>query len=458
MGFREEADSMGTVKVPEDAYYGAQTKRAVDNFSVSGLTFPIPFIRAIALIKKYAAQVNRDLGILSTELSPAIMQAAQEVLDGTFDEQFVVDVFQTGSGTSTNMNVNEVIAGRANEIITGNIGGKSPVHPNDHVNLGQSSNDVIPSAIHIAALISIRNSLLPSLEKLCQGLREKSLEFAGVAKIGRTHLQDAVPITLGQEFSGYARQVELGIERLRSMEPRLAELALGGTAVGTGLNTHAEFARRVIALIAKETGAAFFEAKNHFEAQAAQDAAVEASGALKTIAVSLMKIANDIRWLSSGPQCGIGEIILPDLQPGSSIMPGKVNPVIPEVVLQAAAQVIGNDAAITTGGQGGNFELNTMLPLIAYNLLQSIEILAAAVNSFAEKCVSGIKVNKEQCAFTVDKSIALITQLGSVIGYDKAAALAREAQEIGKPLREVALKNRVLAEEELDRLFAGRSS
>ena len=458
MSFREETDSMGTVNVPEDAYYGAQTKRAVDNFPISGLCFPLSFIKAIALIKKYAAQVNRDLGLLSPELAPAVMQAAQEVIDGTFDEQFVVDVFQTGSGTSTNMNVNEVIAGRANEIITGSIGGKSPVHPNDHVNCGQSSNDVIPSAIHIAAFISIRAELLPSLEKLCRSLQEKELEFSGIAKIGRTHLQDAVPVTLGQEFSGYARQVELAIERITGMEPRLAELALGGTAVGTGLNTHAEFARRVIALIAQETACPFIEAKNHFAAQAAQDSAVEASGVLKTDAVSLMKIANDIRWLASGPRCGIGEIMIPDLQPGSSIMPGKVNPVLPEVMMQVAAQVIGNDAAITIGGQGGNFELNTMLPLIAYNLLQSIGILAAAVNAFAEKCVDGIIANKEKCASTVDKSIALVTPLVPVIGYDTAAAIAKEARETGKTIREVALQNRILSEKELDRLLADSGS
>jgi fumarate hydratase, class II len=458
MKYREEQDSMGAVNVPEDAYYGAQTKRALDNFPISGLTLPLSFIKAVALIKKYAAQVNRDLGLLSPELAPAIMQAAQEVIDGTFDEQFEIDVFQTGSGTSTNMNVNEVIASRANEIITGSIGGKSPVHPNDHVNCGQSSNDVIPSAMHIAALISIRADLLPSLEKLHRGLQDKELEFAGVAKIGRTHLQDAVPVTLGQEFSGYSRQIELAVERIRNTETRLAELALGGTAVGTGLNTHAEFARRVIAHIAQETESPFREAKNHFAAQAAQDSAVEASGVLKTVAVSLMKIANDIRWLSSGPRCGIGEIILPDLQPGSSIMPGKVNPVMPEVVLQVAAQVIGNDAAITTGGQGGNFELNTMLPLIAYNLLQSIRILAAAVSSFAEKCVGGITAHRERCASTVDASTALVTPLVPVIGYDTAAAIAREARETGRTIREVALKHRVLPEKDLDKLLAGSSS
>lgn len=453
MGFREEVDSMGTVKVPEDAYYGAQTQRAIENFSISSLTFQPVFIKAVALIKKHAAQINQECGLLPLDVSMAIVQAAQEVMDGTFDDQFAVDVFQTGSGTSTNMNVNEVIAGRANEIITGNIGGKSPVHPNDHVNLGQSSNDVIPSALHISAFISIKNRLLPALQNLHESLKNKADEFKDIVKIGRTHLQDAVPVTLGQEFGGYARQVELAIERLQSIEPRLAELALGGTAVGTGMNTHPEFARRVIACIAQETGCPFVEAKNHFEAQAAQDAAVETSAVLKTVAVSLTKIANDIRWLASGPRCGIGEIVLPDLQPGSSIMPGKVNPVMPEVILQVAAQVIGNDAAITIGGQAGNFELNTMLPLIAYNLLQSIEMLASAVNVFTEKCVDGIIANKEKCAATVDKSIALVTKLVPLIGYDKAAALAREAWETGTSVREIALKRNILAEEELNKLF-----
>jgi fumarate hydratase class II len=453
MGFREEVDSMGTVKVPEDAYYGAQTQRAIENFPISGLTFQPVFIKAVALIKKHAAQINQECGLLPLDVSMAIVQAAQEVMDGTFDDQFAVDVFQTGSGTSTNMNVNEVIAGRANEIITGNIGGKSPVHPNDHVNLGQSSNDVIPSAIHISAFISIKNRLLPALQNLHESLKNKADEFKDIVKIGRTHLQDAVPVTLGQEFGGYARQVELAIERLHSIEPRLAELALGGTAVGTGMNTHPEFARRVIACIAQETGCPFVEAKNHFEAQAAQDAAVETSAVLKTVAVSLTKIANDIRWLASGPRCGIGEIVLPDLQPGSSIMPGKVNPVMPEVILQVAAQVIGNDAAISIGGQAGNFELNTMLPLIAYNLLQSIEMLASAVNVFTEKCVDGIIANKEKCAATVDKSIALVTTLVPLIGYDKAAALAKEAWETGTTVREIALKRNILAEEELNKLF-----
>ncbi|RPJ20924.1 MAG: class II fumarate hydratase, partial [Desulfobacteraceae bacterium] len=367
--------------------------------------------------------------------------------------QFVVDVFQTGSGTSTNMNVNEVVAGRANELLTGKRGGKSPVHPNDHVNLGQSSNDVIPSAIHIAALLEIRNQLLPALDLLRKELEGKSVAFRHIRKIARTHLQDAVPMSLGQEFSGYARQAELGVERLQAVGERLSELALGGTAVGNGLNAHPEFASRVIEAISWETGVTFKEAKNHFEAQAAQDAVVETSGVLKTIAVSLVKIANDIRWLASGPRCGIGEITIPSLQPGSSIMPGKVNPVIPEMVLQVSAQVIGNDAAITQGGQAGNFELNVMLPLMAYDLIQSIQLLTGAARSLAEKCVRGIEANKEKCVSNLEQSLALATAFVPAIGYDRAASLAKEAYEKKKTIREVALEKRVLSEEEIRRIL-----
>ena len=369
---RQEEDAFGPILVPEEAYYGAQTQRAIANFPVSGLTLPTAFIRTLGLVKHYAAAVNRELGLLDGTLAEAISRAAREVVAGKFDRQFLVDVFQTGSGTSTNMNANEVIAGRANEILTGTKGGKSPVHPNDHVNLCQSSNDVIPTVIHIAALTEIKQQLMPALSVLHRSLEQKSQQFRDILKMGRTHLQDAIPIRLGQEFSGYARQVELAIRRLKATEESLAELALGGTAVGNGVNAHPEFARRMIALLSAATGCSFIEAGNHFEAQAAQDAAAETSGALKSVAVSLGKIANDLRWLASGPRCGLGEINLPALQPGSSIMPGKVNPVIPEVVLQVAAQVIGNDTAITLGCQGGCFELNTMLPLIAYNLLQSI--------------------------------------------------------------------------------------
>jgi fumarate hydratase class II len=388
MKYRKEKDTMGTVLVPETAYYGPQTQRAVDNFPIGALKLPASFNHALARLKKCAASVNQELGLLDSKLADAIAAAAQEVIEGQFDDQFVVNVFQTGSGTSTNMNMNEVLACRANEILTGKKSGKSPVHPNDHVNLGQSSNDVIPSVIHIAALVTIREHLIPSLDLLQLSLAKKAKEFADIHKIGRTHLQDAVPMLLGQEFSGYARQVELGIKRITAVEERLCELALGGTAVGTGVNAHPEFADRVIVLLSSQTNISFQEAANHFEAQASQDAAVETSGVLKTLAVSLVKIANDLRWLASGPRCGIGEINLPSLQPGSSIMPGKVNPVIPEAVLQVAAQVMGNDTTIMMAGQAGNFELNTMLPVTAYNLLQSIDLLASAADVFQKNVLT----------------------------------------------------------------------
>jgi len=453
MNYRDEKDSMGTVRVPEDAYYGSQTQRAVENFPISDLRLPAAFIYALALVKKCAARVNDSLGLLATELAPAIAHAAHEVMAGRFDDQCVVDIFQTGSGTSTNMNMNEVVAARANEILTGKKGGRSPVHPNDHVNLGQSSNDVIPSVIHIAALTLIDRRLIPALESLKGSLAAKAREFEDVKKLGRTHLQDAVPLSLGQEFSGYTRQIELGIERIRAVAPRLAELALGGTAVGSGLNAHPDFARQVIELIAAHTGLPFAEAVNHFAAQAAQDAAVETSGALKTLAVSLVKIANDIRWLASGPRSGIGEITIPALQPGSSIMPGKVNPVIPEAVMQVAAQVMGNDTTITMGGQAGNFELNVMLPVIAYNLLQSISTLASVSEAFSKKCISGIRANREACAAYIEKSLALVTGLVPKIGYDQAAALAKKAYESGKTIRQVATEESILPAAELDELL-----
>jgi len=453
MEYRKEQDSMGIVNVPENAYYGSQTQRAVDNFPVSGLRLPTALIHALALIKKYAARVNDTLGLLDAQLAQAIAQAAQDVMDGRFDDQFVVDVFQTGSGTSTNMNMNEVVASRANEILTGKKGGRSPVHPNDHVNMGQSSNDVIPSVIHIAALTRLNSRLIPALESLKQALSAKSNEFKDIRKLGRTHLQDAVPLTLGQEFSGYARQIELGIERIRAVAPRLSELALGGTAVGSGLNAHPEFAKNVIALISERSGLPFTEAVNHFEAQAGQDAAVETSGALKTLSVSLVKIANDIRWLASGPRSGIGEITIPSLQPGSSIMPGKVNPVIPEAVIQVAAQVVGNDATITMGGQAGNFELNVMLPVMAYNLLQSISILASVTQTFAAKCIAGITANREVCAAYIEKSLALATALVPRIGYDQAAAIAKKAYETGKTIRQIALEEALMPEDELNDLL-----
>ena len=452
-GFRQEEDSMGVVLIPEEAYYGAQTQRAVENFPISGLRFPASFIRALGLIKKCAALVNRELGLLEGRAAEAMVRAAQEVADGEHGSQFVVDVFQTGSGTSTNMNANEVIAGRANEILTGKRGGRSPVHPNDHVNLCQSSNDVIPSAIHIAALTTMKGRLIPSLKRLQESLERKAEEFSRIKKIGRTHLQDAVPMTLGQEFGGYARQIELGIRRAARTEEDLSELALGGTAVGTGLNAHPDFAPKVIALINEETGCRFIEARNHFEAQSARDAAVEASGAMKTLAVSLIKMANDVRWLASGPRGGLGEIILPALQPGSSIMPGKINPVLPEAVIQVAAQVAGNDAAITLSGQAGSFELNTMLPVIAHNLLQSIDILGATAGLFAEKCIRGIVVRDETEASLLERSLSLAAYLTPAIGYDQAASIAEEAHRTGKTIREVALFRGVLSEEELEKLL-----
>jgi fumarate hydratase class II len=453
MKYREEKDSMGTVRVPEDAYYGSQTQRAVENFPISGLRFAPEFIHALALVKKCSARANDTLDLLESKLAAAIAHAAHEVMEGRFDHQFVLDIFQTGSGTSTNMNMNEVVASRANEILTGKKGGRFPVHPNDHVNLGQSSNDVIPSVIHIAALTLIHSRLIPSLEALEKALAAKSREFEDVKKLGRTHLQDAVPMSLGQEFSGYARQMELGIERIQAVDQRMRELALGGTAVGSGLNAHPDFAKIVITHIAEHTGLPFCEAVNHFEAQAAQDAAVETSGALKTLAVSLVKIANDIRWLASGPRSGIGEITIPSLQPGSSIMPGKVNPVIPEAVIQVAAQVVGNDTAITMGGQAGNFELNVVLPVIAYNLMQSISILASVTTAFNEKCIAGITANRETCAAYIEKSLALVTGLVPKIGYDQAAAIAKKAYETGRTIREIAMEESILSESELVELL-----
>ena len=447
---------MGAVFVPEDAYFGPQTQRAVENFPISGLRLPMALIRSLALIKKCAARINGELGLIDARMSAAIAQAAQEIIDGAFENQFVVDVFQTGSGTSTHMNVNEVIASRANEIITGKRGGKSPVHPNDHVNPGQSSNDIMPSALHISARVSLSGQLVPSLERLHTALSERALAFADVKKIGRTHLQDAVPMTLGQAFSGYARQIELGCRRVAAVDERLASLALGGTAVGTGLNAHPEFAGKVISLISTETGLMFRESENHFEAQATQDTAVETSGALKTIAVSLVKIANDIRWLASGPRCGLGEINIPALQPGSSIMPGKVNPVIPEAVIQVSAQVIGNDLTIMMGGQAGNFELNAMLPVIAYNLLQSIRLLGSVINVFTDKCIKGITANREVCAANIEKSLALATGLVPYIGYDRAAALAKKAHATGRTIREVVHGEGVLPENVLRRVLENR--
>ena len=453
MGFREEKDTMGIVLVPESAYYGAQTARAAENFPISSMRLPREFIYALALVKKCAAQINAELGLLDEYMAEAIERAAGEVMGAKYADQFIVDVFQTGSGTSTNMNMNEVLATRANELLTGEKVTKSPVHPNDHVNKGQSSNDVIPTALHVAALQLIQSGLLPALKSLRQTLAEKASEFMDIHKIGRTHLQDAVPMTLGHEFSGYARQIALGIERIESVIPHLEELALGGTAVGSGLNAHPQFAARTIRRMSDQTGLGFREAENHFEAQAARDAAVETSGMLKTVAVSLVKIANDVRWLASGPRCGLGEINIPSLQPGSSIMPGKVNPVIPEAVIQVAAQVVGNDTAITMGGQAGNFELNVMIPVMAHNLLQSIRLLTSGVEVFKEKCIRGITANRETCATNIEKSLAMVTGLVPYIGYEKAAAIAKEAYESGRTVREVAADKQLIPETDLNRIL-----
>jgi fumarate hydratase class II len=454
--FRLESDSMGEMRVPASAYYGAQTARAVENFPISNFRFSRTFIRALGLIKKHAALVNQSLGLLDAKIADAIVCAAQEVTDGGLDAQFVVDIFQTGSGTSTNMNANEVIANRATELLGGKVGDKL-VHPNDHVNRGQSSNDVIPTAIHLAALLDIDAQLLPALKELYAALAQKAREFNDILKIGRTHLQDATPMRLGQEFSGYASQVEHGLARLESIRPHLSELALGGTAVGTGLNTHPEFARRVIDGISRETGLKLREAPNHFEAQATRDACVEASGALKTIAVSLLKIANDLRWLGSGPRLGLGELKLPATQPGSSIMPGKVNPVMSEMLIQVGAQVIGNDATITFSGAFGNFELNTMLPVIGYNLLQSIELLANGSRVFARRCVAGLEADAEKCESNIERSLAMCTALAPVIGYDKAAHIAKVAYQTDRTVRDVARELSGLDEPTLTRLLNPRS-
>lgn len=449
---RVEKDSMGAMEVPADACYGAQTRRAELNFQISSLRFPRGFIRAMGLIKKAAAQVNMDLGLLSPELGEPIVRAAQLVADGKADDQFVVDIFQTGSGTSTNMNANEVVAGLANEMLTGTRGGKSPVHPNDAVNMGQSSNDVIPSAIHVSALEAIRKRLIPAWNDLRQKLLEKAEEFDDVVKIGRTHLQDAVPIRLGQEFSGYAAQAEHAASRLERAGEALAELAIGGTAVGTGINTHAEFPQRMAAALARETGLPFRPASNTFEAMANRDAAVEVSGALKTAAISLSNIANNIRWLASGPRCGIAEIKIPELQPGSSIMPGKVNPVIPEAVMMVAAQIVGNDASIAwANALGSNFDLNVMMPVLAFNLLQSIELLTNAAGHLANKCVAGIEADAQRCAELIERSLAMCTALAPRLGYDAAAKIAKIAYAEGRTVREVANQ---LADKSADEIVA----
>lgn len=449
---RIEKDSLGEMQVPINAYYGAQTARAVENFPISGLAFPRRFIYALGLIKRACARANIELGDLDERLGGAILQAATEVSEGRWDAEFVIDIFQTGSGTSTNMNANEVIANRAAEILGAARGGKA-VHPNDHVNMSQSSNDVIPTAIHIAAATAITDDLIPALGRLHETLTAKAAEFDPIIKSGRTHLMDATPIRLGQEFSGYAEQVSKGIKRATHAREALLDLALGGTAVGTGINRRPPFPAKAIAYLAADTGLEFREACNHFEAQGARDGCVEASGELKTIACSLMKIANDIRWLSSGPRTGLAEITLPATQPGSSIMPGKVNPVMCEAVTMVAAQVIGYDATIAVCGMMGNFELNVMMPVMAYDLLQAIHLLSSVSRVFADRCVAGITANIERCQETVERNLAICTALAPRIGYDKAAAISKEAFATGRTVREVARAWKVLPDDEIDALL-----
>jgi len=449
---RVERDSMGEMNVPADAYYGASTRRAVLNFPHSDLRFPRDFIAALGLVKQSAAAVNKASGTLDARVADAIIEAAGEVAEGLHDSQFVVDIFQTGSGTSTNMNANEVIANRAIEILGGKRGDRRLVHPNDHVNMGMSSNDAIPTAIHLAALIGIHQRLLPALERLGKSLSAKAGEFWGVVKTGRTHLQDATPIRLGQEFSGYAGQVERARERVLHAAERLSQVALGGTAVGTGLNAPPDFARTVLAEVTARTGITVQETTNHFQAQSTIDEVVDASGALKTVAVSLLKIANDIRWLGSGPRAGLGEIALPEVQPGSSIMPGKVNPVIAEAVAMACAQVIGNDVTVTVAGQSGNFELNVMMPVAAYNLLQSISLMAGVCDNFASSCIDGLKATARGPEM-VEQGLMLCTALVPEVGYDAAAAIAKQAAAEGKTVRAVAREQTNLSESELERIL-----
>jgi fumarate hydratase class II len=446
---RIERDSMGEMTVPAAAYYGAQTARAVETFSISRLRFSRRFLRALGLAKAAAARANQQLGLLDPERARVVIAAAQEVADGRLDAEFVVDVFQSGSGTSTNMNANEVIANRALELLGAARGATARIHPNDHVNMGQSTNDVFPTAIHVAALGAITEDLIPALGELADAFAAKAAEFADVVKAGRTHLQDAVPITIGQEFSGYASTVRLGITRLEAARPRLAELAIGGTAVGTGLNAAPRFANLVIAELNGMTGLGFRRASNPFEAMQNRDAAVETSGALKTIAVGLFKIANDLRLLASGPRTGLAEIELPATQPGSSIIPGKVNPVIAEAVNMVAARVIGNDATITVAGLNGSLDLNVMMPVIANDLLESIEIMAGAARVFARRCVSGITVNVERCREYAEATPALVTAIAPVVGYDMAAELFKKAMAEGKPIRQVIMEEKALPPERL---------
>jgi fumarate hydratase class II len=448
---RIESDSMGTMEVPVDALYGASTQRAVINFPVSGYRFGREFIRALAMIKWAAAEANFELNRLDEEKTNLIATAAREVMEGKHDQHFPLDVFQTGSGTSTNMNVNEVIANRCSQLAGQLIGSKKPVHPNDHVNMSQSSNDVIPTAIHVAVGERIRKYLAPALEFLQEALEKKALEFWDVIKIGRTHLMDATPVRLGQEFSGYAKQIEYARLRAGNAIAALEELPIGGTAVGTGLNAHPDFAGIVVRHLENQTGVFWKEARNHFEAQSAKDALVQASGQLKTIATSLFKIANDLRWLGSGPRTGIGELLLPETQPGSSIMPGKVNPVICESVMQVCARVFGNDVTVTWAASNGNFELNTMMPVLAHAMLESCRLLANVVEVFRTKCVEGLQANKARCGELVERSMAMVTSLAPIIGYDKAAEIAKESARTGRTVREICKEWQILPEAELQK-------
>jgi len=453
---RTERDALGEFAVPAAAYYGIDTARAAANFPISGERMPRALIRALGMLKAGAARANRDLGLIGDDLARAVQTAAEEVANGQWDEQFIVDVFQTGSGTSTNMNANEVIANRANELLGGGpLGVYRPVHPNDHVNRGQSSNDVIPTAIHLAAITEIRQRLLPGLYRLEASLQRKSSEFDDVVKTGRTHLMDATPIRLGQEFRGYAGQVERARRRVTLAGEALREVALGGTAVGTGVNTHPEFAGRVLSYVSEREKVQLSQTTNHFQAQSAIDAMVEASGQLRSASISLVKVANDIRLMGSGPRAGLGELQLPSLQPGSSIMPGKVNPVIPEAVIQVAARVVGNDATIAMAGQWGFFELNTMFPVAGVALLQSIALLATATSVFAEKCVDGLQAT-ERGPQSVEHGLSIATPLAEVVGYDRVAAIVNEALASGRTVRQVASEELDLAPTELDRLLDAR--
>ncbi len=450
---RTETDSLGSVQVPADALWGAQTQRAIENFPVSGVRFPRAFLESLAWVKKACARANAEVGTLDPGLAGAIEAAAQEVADGSWDAHFPLDVFQTGSGTSTNMNANEVIANLANRRLGGMLGSRSPVHPNDHVNLGQSSNDVIPSVAHLATLRALESRFLPALDRLRASLARKAVEFDPVVKLGRTHLMDAMPVRLGQVFGGYARQLEKAGQRMRASAQGLRELALGGTAVGTGINTHPEFARRACARLAEWTGLPVCEALDHFEAQGARDDLAAVSAAVKTVAGSLTKIANDVRWMGSGPLGGLGELRLPDLQPGSSIMPGKVNPVLCEVLRQVAAQATGNDVAVTLGAQGGEFELNVMVPVIARNVLESVEILAAGMDLFARRCVDALEADPDRCVELAEQSPALVTVLNPIVGYDRAAQLAHDARRLRRGIRELAVEQGLLTAEEAARVF-----